>query len=116
MNNTYIEDYSMYIETDNIQMTFRKECYDARDIMSDSYRPDWMPTGEYYIHIFEVLTDEEIEELLGGVIATVKHYRSGRELAFRGDKKFAEDVHYIATKYDNFDTIVNAARVLMPQA
>lgn len=115
MCNRYFIDYNKSFKSDNLSITVEYEVEDTRDVMNDTYTPVWGRTGEYYIQVQEIFTVITTEDY-GYASFSSKHTDPGRELAFRGDEKFMESLLYIAHHYDNFDTVVNAARVLMPQA
>ena len=115
MCNRYFIDFNKSFQSDNLNVTVQYEVEDTRDVMDDTFTPVWECTGEYYIQIQEVFTTIE-KDVSGSVAYCCKHTDIGRELAFRGDKKFIESLLYVAHRYDSFDTVVNAARVLMPQA
>lgn len=115
MCNRYFIDFNKSFKSDNLNVTVQYEVEDTRDVMDDTFTPVWERTGEYYIQVQEVFTFIETEAY-GLATFSCKHTDLGRELAFRGDEKFLESLLYIAHRYDSFDTVVNAARVLMPQA
>lgn len=67
------------------------------DIFTDSLQVKFSPSNdEFYVEI--------------------KDLHDGRELAFWGDSLFAENMHKLATKFDDFDIVVNGARVLLENA
>lgn len=93
----YFPKHHATIKTDHLFVTFERLYEDVRDQMCDAVRPDWSPVDEFYISIKEVRGSE-------------------RELAFHGDRIFANNIYRLAKKFDDFGVVVNGARVLLEQA
>lgn len=46
----------------------------------------------------------------------IKDLHDNRELAFWGDRIFADNVYRLAQKFDDFNAVVNGVRVLLESA
>lgn len=112
----YMMCYAQTIESDNLRLLVHRRFEDVRDQMCDSPRPQWQGCNDYIVDIKELKVEYETIELKVGGTAKYRQETVGRSISFNSDWNFVECIRMIAEKYDDFDTVVNAARVLLQKA
>lgn len=116
MVDTYFVCPDLLVSTNNLRICFKRLFKDSRDIMSDSIQPQWEAQDSFYVDVYEILTEVHtnvVQDSFGSYIITSTQQKTGRELAFYGNKKFADAISYVAKHHDNFESVVQAAMVLL---
>ncbi len=105
--------YGWTIETDQLRLIVHRLYTDTRDQMCDDPRPQWEGLDEYQVTITELEVEYELVELKSGGSAKYRHEETKREITFNGDIRFVDQMRVIAARYNDFDDVVKAARVLI---
>jgi len=117
MNKKYFHQYHADIYTDNLNFTVDRLFEDIKNKMSDDPRPDWSPVDEFCISVSKISTTyDNYTSMIGStpVVVERKNQEVVKEMSFHVyDKNEANNIWKIAKKYDDFDTVVKSARVLI---
>lgn len=103
---TYQPQYHAFVNTDDIYVTFHRLFTDVRDVMSDSWQPDWMALDKFIINLTKKKTTHHTDRRAD---CTVK-WDDVEELdkyEIRTDSKQAANyIWYLAKNGTSFDSIV----------
>lgn len=117
MYKKYFHQYQADIYTDNLAFTIERLFEDVKDSMSDDPRPEWSPLDDFYISVSKIATTyDDYTSVVGFTSVAVerRYQKVVKEMAFHVyDKDEANNIWKIAKKYDDFDTVVKSARVLI---